>query len=198
MGKKFKKIKRDEENILSKDIDMAEEIKNLERINDRSGVQREMSNINYSKSFIKSLKFKPQKYKGQFLPYHLRWIFGNSMKNNEISLVQEVKALETEIIRLKQMKLLNREFRKIAGLPYGITSKLCSCCKKMERSNHDCSHLYCEGEKCTKKKNEEIIKNNLLRDFRSHKRVFFKTVVDRSLIDNTIKEEIDEEEEISN
>ena len=154
---KKKKIfkKKDEENILSKDIDMEEDIKFLDRITERSGVEREMSNINYSKSFIKNLKFKPFKYKGAYLPYHLRWIFGNSIKNNEISLVQEIKALETEVLRLKQIKLLNKEFRKVSGMhKYNVASgKLCLCCNKVEPANHFCVHSCCE-DNCVRKKVE--------------------------------------------
>ncbi len=128
LNKKFKKPlkkkktktsrKKDEENILSKDIDVEEEMKELERMNESRGLKpRDISNINYSKSYIKNLKFRPQKYKGNYLPYHLRWVFNNSVKPNEIALIQEIEALENEINRLKQMKLMNREFRKIANLP---------------------------------------------------------------------------------
>lgn len=157
--KKKKKIKKDEENVLSKDIDVEEEMKFLEKMNEKSGIQREMSNINYSKSFVKNLKFKPYKYKGTYLPYHLRWIFGNQIKTNEISLVQEIKALETEILRLKQQKLLNREFRKIAGLSQlNPNVKLCVCCKKVEPKNHLCSHSFCE-ENCIRKKVENQYNN---------------------------------------
>lgn len=160
-SKKKKKYRRDEENILSKDIDVEEEMKFLEKMTEKSGVQREMSNVNYSKSFVKNLKFKPHKYKGNYLPYHLRWIFGNSVKNNEISLVQEIKALETEIVRLKQQKVLNREFRRIAGLNvnYQSASKsLCPCCKKYEQKNHCCSHTFCEVN-CVRKKAEAQFAN---------------------------------------
>ncbi len=157
--KKKKKIRKDQENVLSKDIDVEEEMKFLEKMNEKSGIQREMSNINYSKSFIKNLKFKPQKYKGTLLPYHLRWIFSNSNKNNEISLVQEVKALETEIIRLKQMKILSREFRRIAGITQAHpNSKPCPCCRKTEMKNHPCSHNFCDTN-CVRKKVEEQFNN---------------------------------------
>lgn len=90
--------KKDEENILSKDIDVEEEMKELERMNEYRGVkQRDISNLNYSKSYIKNLKFKPQKYKGNYLPYHLRWVFNNTVKSNEIVLLQEIDALEVSI-----------------------------------------------------------------------------------------------------
>lgn len=156
--KKKKKLRKDEENILSKDIDMDEEMKELEKMADRNGIQREMSNINYSRSFIKNLKFRPLKYKGTYLPYHLRWIFGNSIKTNEITLIQEIKALENEIVRLKQSKLLNREFRKLVGLPYGLATKPCPCCNRMERKNHDCPHNVCEPD-CLRKKAEAQFNN---------------------------------------
>lgn len=120
---KFKKKpkssrRKDEENILSKDIDVEEEMKELERMNENRGMKpRDLTNLNYSKNYIKNLKFRPFKYKGNYLPYHLRWIFNNTVKSNEIALIQEIEALENEINRLKQMKLMNREFRKIANLP---------------------------------------------------------------------------------
>jgi hypothetical protein len=182
--KKKKGRKKDEENILSKDIDVEDDLKNFEKITDR--VEREMSNVNFSKSFIKSLKFKPQKYKGNYLPYHLRWIFGNSTKNNEISLVQEIKAIETEIVRLKQIKVLNREFRKIAGLPYGLSSKICPCCKKIENKGHECPHSYCD-ENCIRKKAESqfqslyckpgnYLNRGLYNDvIKKPKRIYFRT-----------------------
>ena len=96
---KKKKIKtsrkKDEENILSKDIDMEEEIKQLDRMNENRGFKtRDISNLTYAKSYMKNLKFKPHKYKGSFLPYHLRWIFNNSVKQNEVVLIQEIEALE--------------------------------------------------------------------------------------------------------
>jgi hypothetical protein len=76
---KFSK-KKDEENILSKDIDVEAEMKELERMNENRGVKlRDTSNINFSKSYIKNLKFRPNKYKGNYLPYHLRWVSNNSV-----------------------------------------------------------------------------------------------------------------------
>ena len=83
-NKKKKKTKsnrrRDEENILSKDIDVEEEMKELEKMTENKGVKpRDLSNVNISKNFVKNIKFKPMKYKGNFLPYHLRWIFHNTV-----------------------------------------------------------------------------------------------------------------------
>ncbi len=113
--------RKDEENIFSKDIDVEEEMKELERMNENRGMKpRDLTNINYSKSYMKNLKFRPFKYKGNYLPYHLRWIFNNTVKSNEIALIQEIEALENEINRLKQLKSMNRDFRKIAGLPCNI------------------------------------------------------------------------------
>jgi hypothetical protein len=86
--------KKDEENILSKDIDVEEEMKELERLGERKNVKTRDAYMDYTKSSIKNLKFKPQKYKGSFLPYHQRWIFNNSVKSNEIVLLQEIEALE--------------------------------------------------------------------------------------------------------
>lgn len=72
--------KKDEENILSKDIDIEEEMKELERMTENKGFKpRDLTNVNISKNFIKNIKFKPMKYKGNFLPYHLRWIFHNTV-----------------------------------------------------------------------------------------------------------------------
>jgi hypothetical protein len=204
VSRKKKGRKKDEENILSKDIDMEDDLKNFEKITDR--VEREMSNINFSKSFIKSLKFKPQKYKGNYLPYHLRWIFGNSTKTNEISLVQEIKAIETEIVRLKQIKVLNRDFRKIAGLPYGVSSKICPCCKKIENKGHECPHSYCD-ETCIRKKAESQFQSlyskplstnrgmglyNDLSSFKKPKKVYFRTFFQEH---RTAEEENNEEKD---
>lgn len=208
ISRKKKGRKKDEENILSKDIDIEDDLKNFEKITDR--VEREMSNVNFSKSFIKSLKFKPQKYKGNYLPYHLRWIFGNSTKNNEISLVQEIKAIETEIVRLKQIKVLNREFRKIAGLPYGLSSKICPCCKKIENKGHECPHSYCD-ESCIRKKaesqfqslyskpgnyfNRGIYNEANFPTFKKPKKIYFKTHVEEHKPVDEENEEIKEETE---
>ena len=72
--------KRDEENILSKDIDVEEEMKELERMTENKGFKpRDLTNVNTSKNYIKNIKFRPMKYKGNFLPYHMRWIFHNTV-----------------------------------------------------------------------------------------------------------------------
>ena len=159
MGKKRKrpknihKAKKDEENILSKDIDddniryMMDTKKNLKPREDLK-----------SSFTLKNLRFKPQKYKGSFLPYHLRWIFNNNVKTNEIVLLHEIEGLEHEINRLKCLKLINRECRKIAGLPFGITTNFCQCCHLFEKKKHDCSHKYCNNN-CPKKKVEELMQN---------------------------------------
>ena len=79
--KKKKKQKgtrrKDEENILSKDIDIEEEMKDIENhIDDKPSSKT--SNLKFQgQNFIRNLKFKPQKYKGNHLPYHLRWILNN-------------------------------------------------------------------------------------------------------------------------
>lgn len=76
--------KKDEENILSKDIDVEEEMKELERMTENKGFKpRDLTNVNISKNYIKNIKFKPMKYKGNFLPYHLRWIFHNTVVNKQ-------------------------------------------------------------------------------------------------------------------
>lgn len=163
MGKKRKrpknmhKSKKDDENILSKDIEddsiryMMDTKKNLKPREDLK-----------STFTLKNLRFKPQKYKGSFLPYHLRWIFNNNVKSNEIVLLNEIEGLENEINRLKCLKLINRECRKIAGLPFGITTNFCQCCHLFEKKKHDCSHKYC-NDNCPRKKAEELM-NNLLKN----------------------------------
>ena len=111
---------------------------------------------------LKNLRFKPQKYKGSFLPYHLRWIFNNNVKSNEIILLNEIEGLENEINRLKGLKLINRECRKLSGLPFGITTNFCQCCHLFEKKKHDCSHKYC-NDNCPRKKQDELV-NNLLKN----------------------------------
>ena len=163
MGKKRKrpknihKSKKDDENILSKDI----EDDNIRYMMDTKKNLKPREDLK-STFTLKTLRFKPQKYKGSFLPYHLRWIFNNNVKSNEIVLLNEIEGLENEINRLKALKLLNRECRKLAGLPFGITTNFCQCCHLLEKKKHDCSHKYC-NDNCPRKKAEELM-NNLLKN----------------------------------
>ena len=161
LSKKRKKpkahLKKDDENILSKDIDVEEEMKYIDKFTDRK-ILKPREELAQSFFTLKNLKFRPQKYKGNYLPYHLRWIFSNNVKSNEIVLLHEIEALENEISRLKKMKMINRECRKIAKLPFGVSTNLCQCCHKMERKKHDCNHLFC-GENCARRKAEEIMMN---------------------------------------
>ena len=161
MGKKRKrpknahKGKKDDENILSKDL----EDDNIRYMMDTKKNVKPREDLKSSFT-LKNLRFKPQKYKGSFLPYHLRWIFNNNVKTNEIVLLQEIEGLENEINRLKCLKFVNRECRKIAGLPFGMTTIFCQCCHLFEKKKHDCSHKYCNNN-CTKKKAEELMQNLL-------------------------------------
>ena len=161
IGKKKKKPKnihkKDDENILSKDIDVEEDMKVLERMNERK-ILKPREELAHSSFTLKNLKFRPQKYKGNYLPYHLRWIFSNNVKSNEIVLLHEIEGLENEISRLKKMKMINRECRKLAKLPFGINANLCQCCHKLEKKKHECNHLYC-GPGCPRKKADEAMAN---------------------------------------
>lgn len=99
--KKPKKVvkRKDEENILSKDINIDDDMKDFERINENRQVkQRDLTNLKVTQNYVKNLKFKPMKYKGNYLPYHLRWILSNSVKSNEIVLIQEIEALEVTLL----------------------------------------------------------------------------------------------------
>ena len=168
MGKKRKrpknmhKSKKDEENILSKDI----EDDNIRYMMDTKKNIKPREDLKTTFT-LKNLRFKPQKYKGSFLPYHLRWIFNNNVKSHEIVLLNEIEGLENEISRLKSLKLINRECRKLAGLPFGITTNFCQCCHLFEKKKHNCSHKYC-NDKCPRKKAEELmsnlLKNNKLKE----------------------------------
>lgn len=172
MGKKRKrpknahKGKKDEENILSKDVDD----ENIRYMMDTKKNMKPREDLKSSFT-LKNLRFKPQKYKGSFLPYHLRWIFNNNVKSNEIVLFHEIEGLENEINRLKCLKIINRECRKIAGLPFGIATNFCQCCHLFEKKKHDCSHKYC-NDNCPKKKAEELmqnlLKNNKLNAFKNN------------------------------
>ena len=165
MGKKRKrpkyihKNKKDEENILSKDI----EDDNIRYMMDTKKNLKPREELKSSFT-LKNLRFKPQKYKGSFLPYHLRWIFNNNVKSNEIVLLNEIEGLENEINRLKILKLVNRECRKLAGLPFGITTNFCQCCHLFEKKKHDCSHKFC-NDNCPRKKAEESI-NNYIKNYK--------------------------------
>ena len=165
MGKKRKrpknihKSKKDEENILSKDI----EDDNIRYMMDTKKNLKPREDLKSSFT-LKNLRFKPQKYKGSYLPYHLRWIFNNNVKSNEIVLLNEIEGLENEINRLKILKLVNRECRKLAGLPFGVTTNFCQCCHLFEKKKHDCSHKFC-NDNCPRKKMEESM-NNLLKNYK--------------------------------
>ena len=161
--KNFHKTKKDDENILSKDIDVEEEMK---YILDARKILKPREDLKSSFT-LKNLKFRPQKYKGNYLPYHLRWIFSNNVKSNEFVLLHEIEALENEISRLKKMKLINRECRKIAKLPFGICTNFCQCCHLVEKKKHNCSHQFC-GPNCPRKKLDEtmmnLVKSNQLKE----------------------------------
>ena len=161
--KNFHKSKKDEENILSKDIDVEEEMK---YILDARKILKPREDLKSSFT-LKNLKFRPQKYKGNHLPYHLRWILNNNVKSNEFVLFNEIEALEHEISRLKTMKLINRECRKIAKLPFGICTNFCQCCHLVEKKKHNCTHQYC-GPNCPRKKLDEtmmnLVKSNQLKE----------------------------------
>lgn len=71
---------------------------------------------------------------------------------------------------MKSLKTINREYRKIANLPsnlnyykyfilVGISTKPCSCCRKLEKRKHTCTHEFCNTN-CTKKK-MEMAQNNV-------------------------------------
>ena len=49
-------------------------------------------------------------YKGVQMPEHLKWVSLYS-KANESVLLQEIHALELEIMRLKEAKVLHKEMR---------------------------------------------------------------------------------------
>ena len=49
-------------------------------------------------------------YKGIQLPYHLKWLTIYS-RTNESVLMQEIEALELELMRLKESKVIHKEFR---------------------------------------------------------------------------------------
>ena len=176
--KKIHKSKKDEENILAKDI----EDDNIRYMMDTKKNLKPREDLKSSFT-LKNLRFKPQKYKGSFLPYHLRWIFNNNVKTNEIVLLNEIEGLENEINRLKILKLMNRECRKLAGLPFGITTNFCQCCHLFEKKKHDCSHKYC-NDNCPRKKAEESM-NNILKNYQlnSYKdnNLFYKDKNDKNI-----------------
>ena len=187
MGKKRKrpknmhKSKKDEENILSKDI----EDDNIRYMMDTKKNLKPREDLK-STFTLKTLRFKPQKYKGSFLPYHLRWIFNNNVKSNEIVLLNEIEGLENEINRLKALKLLNRECRKLAGLPFGITTNFCQCCHLLEKKKHDCSHKYC-NDNCPRKKQDELVNNLLKNKLKEVKENISKENSVKNLFPDTIK-----------
>jgi hypothetical protein len=63
--------------------------------------------------------------------------------------------------------MMNREFRKAANLPFGISTNPCSCCKKLEKRKHECTHEFCEPT-CSKKKAEQHQVLSLPKDIQHH------------------------------
>jgi hypothetical protein len=200
MGKKRKrpknihKSKKDEENILSKDI----EDDNIRYMMDTKKNLKPREDLKSSFT-LKNLRFKPQKYKGSFLPYHLRWIFNNNVKSNEIVLLNEIEGLENEIYRLKSLKLINRECRKLAGLPFGITTNFCQCCHLFEKKKHDCSHKFC-NDSCPRKKADELMNNLLKNKFKENKENPYKEKTGKKLyndINNKIESKNEDNDNVS-
>lgn len=92
-------------------------------------------------------------YKCIQLPEHLKWINVHG-KTNEIQLLQEIEALDTEIKRLKEVKALHKEYRRFACMPIGVMSKPCQCCRGWSKKKHFCTHQYCE-KPCKKNESEQ-------------------------------------------
>jgi len=80
-------------------------------------------------------------YKGIQIPYHLKWLTLYS-RTNESVLMQEIEALELELMRLKEAKVIHKEYRRYAQMPLGVLSKPCTCCRKWEKKKNWCSHQY--------------------------------------------------------
>lgn len=92
-------------------------------------------------------------YKCIQLPEHLKWINVHG-KANEIQLMQEIEALDTEIKRLKEAKALHKEYRRFACMPIGVMSKPCQCCRGWSKKKHFCSHQFCD-KPCKKHEQEQ-------------------------------------------
>ena len=58
--------------------------------------------------------------------------------------MQEIEAIEREIKRLKEVKIFHKEYRRYAGMPIGVMSKPCTCCRGWTRKKHLCKHTFCE------------------------------------------------------
>ena len=54
--------------------------------------------------------------------------------------MQEIDALEIELKRLKEVKAINKEFRRFACMPIGVMSKPCACCRGWTKKKHICTH----------------------------------------------------------
>lgn len=96
-------------------------------------------------------------YKGVQLPQHLKWVtLTGSLysKVNEVTLQHEIDALELEIMRLKEAKIIHKELRRVVQMPLGVMSRPCTCCRKWEKKKHWCSHEYCP-KPCRKQCDEQ-------------------------------------------
>ena len=96
-------------------------------------------------------------YKGIQIPKHLKWITIYS-RTNESVLMQEIEALELELMRLKESKVIHKEFRRFAQMPLWVMSKPCTWWRKWEKKKHWCSHQF--WIKPCRKQDEVMTKGN--------------------------------------
>lgn len=50
--------------------------------------------------------------------------------------MQEIHALDLELKRLREMKVIHKEFRRYVEMPIGVMSKPCPCCKNWAKKKH--------------------------------------------------------------
>ena len=73
--------------------------------------------------------------------------------------MQEIDALEIELKRLKEVKAINKEFRRFACMPIGVMSKPCPCCRGWTKKKHLCTHQFCDAKICKKKEQDFAIQS---------------------------------------
>lgn len=135
-------------------IDMRREDAELEKI--LKDYNNEIRQKRVKKIYLEK-PFDLPYYKGIQIPRHLKWITIYS-RTNESVLMQEIEALELELMRLKESKVIHKEFRRFAQMPLGVMSKPCTCCRKWEKNKHWCSHQFCV--KPCRKQNEVSTKGS--------------------------------------
>ena len=76
------------------------------------------------------------------------------MSSTHDRVLQEIEALDAEVRRLKEVKVMHKEFRRYSCMPIGVMSKPCACCRGWTKKKHLCTHKFCD--KPCRKQDQEL------------------------------------------